>query len=309
MITPSLRAMSVGAAHPVHVLPGQGEDHVDRVNLRQRDDAGAVGRHHVAGIDLTDTGQPLDRRAHRGVVQLHLGIAHIGLVGLHRGLELAHRVLLVLQVLTGNELLAAEIPVALERAACRGQLGLVLLFLGQRLVVLGLIGARVDLRQHLPLLHLLPFGERQLQQLTAHLRHHGHLVVRLHGAVGGQIHGHVALRDENGGHRHGSGALAIVAGSTRTSGARRRAILCRAMSSHDHDQCDHCHGSDGDPRDFPTRHELKTPYMAAMTIMDARIRTCVAPAAGVAPTTRSPTATVGRAESDQADSAMVEYIA
>ena len=63
----------------------QGEDHRNRLQLRDDDEAGRVGRvDDVALVDQPDAGASRQRRLDRRVVELHLCGFDIGLVGLQR---------------------------------------------------------------------------------------------------------------------------------------------------------------------------------------------------------------------------------
>ena len=70
------------------LLLGCGEDHRDRLQLRDGEDAVLVGGvHDVAGIDQAKAGAAGERRADGGVGELHLGALDGRLVGLHLGRE------------------------------------------------------------------------------------------------------------------------------------------------------------------------------------------------------------------------------
>ena len=234
------------AAHHVQVLLGQGEHDVDRVQLGQRDDR-AGGGHHVARVDRADAGQAVNRRADLGVIELDLGIAHRGLVGRHRRLVLGHGVLLGDLVDLGHVLAVLRILRALVVAARGGKQRLVLLAPGNRLVIVGLEGARVDARQHLALLHRLPLGELDAEQPPRDLRQHRHRVERLHRAQRSQVHRHVLLDHRHHGHRHRRRVAALAIGAL---GRAIGGFVQHADADHgDHDHRQH------DQRDLPkTRH-------------------------------------------------------
>ncbi|GAE50727.1 hypothetical protein XPU_2259 [Xanthomonas arboricola pv. pruni str. MAFF 311562] len=163
------RGGRLAAAHRLQLALGQVEGHVDRADLGQGDDGGA-GADDIAHVHAADAGDAVDRRGHAGELQLHLRRAHLRIVGRHRRLVLRHLVTLGIQVCARDVLLVGRVVGALVVHPRGRQQRLVLALGRQRLVVAGLQGARVDLRQQLALLHFLAFLEIQAHQLAADLR-------------------------------------------------------------------------------------------------------------------------------------------
>ena len=101
--------------------------------------------------------------------------------------------------LAGGELLVAD-----KIVLGVGELRLVLRLLGDGLVELGLVGGRIDAREHVALLDVLAFLEIDRDQLAVDLRAHGHGVERFDGADRLQIDRHVGGLGGGDQHRHRS---------------------------------------------------------------------------------------------------------
>ncbi len=236
------------------------------MNLGQGDQ-GRRGGDHVARVDIADAGHAIDRRDDARVVQVDLGRAHGGLVRRHCRRQVGHVVAEGIHVELGDVALGDQRVVALERALRRGEQGFVLLLLGRGLVIGGLEGAGVDLRQQLALLHFLAFLEVDGQQLAAHLRVHRHGVERLHGAKRGEIDRHILLDHVLDGNRYRCGililALILALSLVLPIALPLRTVLGRGLMQQAEAHGSHHDHSHSDQRDLPkTRHE-KLPELTA----------------------------------------------
>ncbi|SBV43864.1 hypothetical protein XTGART2_2979 [Xanthomonas translucens pv. graminis] len=222
-------------AQALQLALGQVEDHVDRMDLGDGDDV-AAGADDVAHVHAADAGDAVDRGEDAGVLQLHLRRAHRCVVGGDRRLVLRHLVALRVQVGLGHVLAVGRRIGALEGGAGGGQQRLVLALARRRLVVAGLQRARVDLRQHLALLHFLAFAEVQAHQLAAHLRVDRDRGQRGHRAVGGGVDRYRLAA--GGDHRHRDRrAVVAIAARPRAAAAMSAAQDVRAHQHHGH-RCD-----------------------------------------------------------------------
>ncbi len=212
---------------------GHREDDVDRVHAVDDHEriADVVGLDDVALVDEQVARPPLDRRPDRRVAQLDLGVVHGRRVGLHERLLVRHHgtigvhrgqrrlvrgedlvVLLARDQAALHELLVALFfharVVGLRLVAREVGLGLRdrRLVLGHgrlRLLERRLEGPRVYREEKIARLHLLPFGEMDLEDLPAQKRVHGHGGGRLDVADALDLHGHVAGLDGGRGDGHG----------------------------------------------------------------------------------------------------------
>ena len=148
-----------------------GEDDGDRLQLRDRDDAGLLpGVDEIALVDEAEAGAARDRGADGRIVELRpRGVDRRG-VGGDRGGELQHQRVLRVELLLGGEVLLGERGVAGEVELGVGEVGLVLRFLGDGLVERGLERPRVDLGQKIALLDHLAFVEGDLHDLAVDAR-------------------------------------------------------------------------------------------------------------------------------------------
>ena len=126
--------------------------------------------HDVAGVDQARSHAAVHRRGDAGEAQLHLGELHLCGVGLHGRFELVHQRLLRVDLLLRGGVLRDQRGVALEVGARVDELGLVLGFCRLRLCELGLQRARVELREQLAGLDVLPFDKADLVELPVDAR-------------------------------------------------------------------------------------------------------------------------------------------
>ena len=174
------------------LLLRQGEQHRERLQLRDDDDAVRVrGMHDVALVDLADAGAAGDRRNDLGVVEDRLGVVDLRLIELHLGFLLRHRHFLGVELLARDRVAGHELRVAFEIEPRVGERRFVQRLLRHRLIVGGLIGGGVDLRQHIAALDLLAFGVVDAEQLAVDLRPHRHRVQGSDGADAVEIDRHV----------------------------------------------------------------------------------------------------------------------
>jgi hypothetical protein len=126
-----------------------GKDHGDRLNLRDGDNAGLCRCiDDVADIDLTNAGDPGDRCADAGVIELRLCVENRCLISGNLRLELFDICGLGVDRLLGGEL--AELGGACKIALRVGEVGFVLCFLGVGLIERGLEGPGINLRNWSP---------------------------------------------------------------------------------------------------------------------------------------------------------------
>ncbi len=183
------------------VLCGR-EDHADRIEFGDDDDAGRVRRLQVvAGVDEPDADPPVDRRHDARIVEVELGRLNLRLIGLNRRLVLRHQRLLVGHLLLGDRVLLGERFVAFEVALRLGEQRLVLGELALRLGERGLIGPGVDLDEEVAFLDHLAFGEAQLHQGPGDLGLEGYGCERRHRSERVEGDRHVANGDWGDAHR------------------------------------------------------------------------------------------------------------
>ena len=159
----------------------------------------------VARVDQAYAGAPGNRRAQRGVVQLGAGVGNDRLVGRDLRFQLRHQRALRGHGLLAGQFLRRQLGIALQVQPGVGQLGLVLALGRHRLVQRGLVGARIDLRQHVAGLDVLAFGKAQLDQLAIDARADGGGVEGLHRAQATEVNRQLAALDHRGLHAHGIG--------------------------------------------------------------------------------------------------------
>ncbi|MNT13948.1 hypothetical protein D3C72_1489330 [compost metagenome] len=145
---------------------------------------GVVSLNHIAGVDQAQADASGDGRGDPRIVELQVGVVHLAAAGLHLPLVLLHQGFLGIQQLAGDGVPAPELAVALQVEPGMHQQRLVP---GQLAAGLGqhhLERPRVDFRQQLAGLDLLPLGKMQAQQLAIDARAHQHAVDRHHAAKG-----------------------------------------------------------------------------------------------------------------------------
>ncbi len=204
-----------------HLL-GQGELDGDRVDLRHAEQALRVaGAYQVARVDVANAHPASHRRADSGIRQLHLGVGDGCLVAFDGGLQLVDQCLLLVELLPGHAVIAAEQAVA-PQVHCRHlDLRLALAEQGARLVELGLYGAVVEGGEQVALLDPLAFLDQNLGQYPLDLRAHLDAVQRQHRTDGAGVAGYVPLDDGYHPHRDGrlraggGGRLALGVPSSR----------------------------------------------------------------------------------------------
>ena len=111
-----------------------------------------------------------------------------------------------------------------------GQLRFVLALLRLILLDLGAVGVRINLRNRVALMNILPLGKAQFLQLTIHPHVHGHSIERLNGAEAVEIDGNIALNHLAGHDRHGKRPRA-AGGGQQFPGGNRRMIFNRHQES------------------------------------------------------------------------------
>ena len=177
------------------VVLGGGEQHADRRDLGDDDDAGRIGRLQiVAGVDEPQADAAADRRDDAAIGDVELGGVDLRLVGADRRLVLRDGERLILDLLAGDRILLFERlvtrKVGLGLVEQRRILGELRLRQRQR----RLIGTRVDLGEEVALLDHLPFLEADLHQPAGDLGLDGDRGERRHGAERVDRDRHVADR-------------------------------------------------------------------------------------------------------------------
>ncbi|MNX05621.1 hypothetical protein D3C86_352410 [compost metagenome] len=164
------RRLGLVAADAIDLVLGDGEadeDRRDAVDHEQR--SGAARGDEVADVDLAIARHPVDRRDDRRIRKLHARVLHHGQIRLHRRFERSHARRHLLGLLTRDEALGQQLLVTpciglglrqLGAIARQGRLGL---------LHGGLQRSGIQLEEHLPLLHRLPFLEAQFQHLPRRL--------------------------------------------------------------------------------------------------------------------------------------------
>ena len=132
------------------VVLRQREEHRDRIELRDDDDARRVGGvHDVARVDLAHARDAVDGRLDARVVELQLRVLDLRLVALHGAAQLLDGRALVVDLLLRDELLRDDGLVALEVALRAAQLRRVARERRLGLVQLDVERPRIDLREQL----------------------------------------------------------------------------------------------------------------------------------------------------------------
>ena len=181
------------------LLLRQGEDDRDRPQLCEHNDRRSVrALHDIANVDLADAGAPRDRGNDLGPGQIGALIIDSGLVRFHLGFELRDQRLLGVRLLLRAGIGLGQVDVADQIYSGIGERRFILRFFGDRLVILGLIDRRVDLRQHEALLDVLSFLEKDIDQLSVDLRADRDGVERLHDADTVEIDRHVRRAGRGG---------------------------------------------------------------------------------------------------------------
>ncbi len=181
--------------HPQQHGLGQGEQHRDRMELRDDDDAGRGGGDVVALVDLAQADPALDRRGDAAVRDVELLLVDLRLVGGDDALVLLDRRGLRVDVLLRDRILPVERLVAGEVEAGVLQQRLVAQELALVLRQQRLVGPHVDLGQEVAGLDGLALAKADLGEVAAHLRADRHGGERRHGAEAREHHRHVALLD------------------------------------------------------------------------------------------------------------------
>ena len=163
-----------------HIFLRLGEDHGDRLQLRDRDDPGLLpGVDEIALVDEAESRAARDRGADGRIVELRPRGVDCRRVGGDRRGELQHHGVLRVELLLGGEVLLGERGEASEIELRIGEIGLVLRFLGDGLLERGLKRSGVDLGQEIALLDHLAFVKADLHDLAVDTGAHENGVVRL----------------------------------------------------------------------------------------------------------------------------------
>ena len=154
----------------------------------------SVLRHEISDIDLADAGAAIDRRADGGVVEIGSGAVDLGLVLAHLRVVGGDGCALRVGLLRGAVLGFHQLVVAREITLRVGEGCRVLRLLGDSLVVGGLVGARIDAREHVAHVQILTFAETYFHDRAAYHGTDIHRVQRLHRPNAVECHRHVGTR-------------------------------------------------------------------------------------------------------------------
>jgi hypothetical protein len=171
-----------------------GEGHIDRVNLIDHHQSGAVIKpDQVSFVNQHAANPPIHRRIDVTITQLHLGVIDGGFVRIDyrfRGIGVGFNLIILLarDVLFLDQLGITPnlFPQVLE--VC-GFARLVCF----RLFLCGLMGARVNRKMQLALFYVLPFLEMRLLENTGNLTLDGDRSVGFYIANRADLHGHAFL--------------------------------------------------------------------------------------------------------------------
>src|SRR6516162_11386815 len=105
--------------------------------------------HDLALVDEPDAGPAAERRCDRRIAELGLRAVDRRLIAADLRLDLCHGGSLRVELLFWSEVARREIAKALQVEICVGEIGFILRLFGDRLIVRGLKGARVNLRQEI----------------------------------------------------------------------------------------------------------------------------------------------------------------
>jgi hypothetical protein len=150
---------------------------------------------NVADVDPADPGDAVDRRREPCIAELDPRAFDLRLIRLHGRGGLRHLVLLRLDRLLRDEAFRKQRQVPLQDLLRVGELRLIASFVGDRLVDLRLIRARIDLRHQIAGVHQLALREDDLGDRSCNLTMDRDGVVGLHCAYAAQIDRHVAGLD------------------------------------------------------------------------------------------------------------------
>ena len=207
--------------HRRQIVFGNGEQYVDRLQLRDDDDRTAHA-HVVARIDLTQADASGHGRRDLRVTDIHFRVVDLSLIGLHRALVLMHERLLRVELLLGNRILREQRGVAIQIDLRIRQQRFVA---GQRAFVLGelrLVRTRIDLGQRVALFHHLAFLEIHLEQIAGHLRGDGDAAQRRDRAQRIERDVDVTVGDLR--HTHGHWRAGCSTAGAATPGTRAAAL-------------------------------------------------------------------------------------
>ncbi len=227
---------------------GHREEHRGRIHRADHDQAVRVGRvYEVAGVDLTNAGDPVEWRFDLRVVELELRILDLRFVDRDRAGVLADLAFVLLDLLRGDELLLLERLVALVRLLRREELRLVARERALRLMELDLERPRIDLGDHVALLDRLAFGEQHLVEPAVDLRTNRDLLERRDGAQAVEPDRQIALGNSRDLHGHDA-RIGGAAGGPWRAGASRFGMT---PGNPPRDHADHRNGDRDAQQDRP----------------------------------------------------------
>ena len=146
----------------LQIVLGHGEQHADRLDLRDHDEAVGIARRDVVAlVDQTQPDAAVERRDDSGVGEVDLGRLHHGAIGFDRALVLRHQRGLGVELLTRHGVLRGKALVARKIDLRAFQQRFVARELTALLRQRRLIGPRIDLGEQIALLDLVAFLEQR----------------------------------------------------------------------------------------------------------------------------------------------------
>ena len=188
----------------------------------------SAGAHDVARVHLAQADAAGDRGDHARIRELQLRVVDVALVGLHRGLVLAHERLLRVDLLLRNRILREQRAIALDVDARVFEQRLVARQLSAGERELHLEGTRIDLGEEIALLHHLALLEGDLHQLAVDAAPDDDGVQRRHRAEREQVDVERALAHRRGDDgRRAQRGIALCAAFARACARRARRLGAR----------------------------------------------------------------------------------
>ena len=185
------------------------------------------GMHDVALVHLPDAGASSERCDDVGVGEDGGCIVDRRLIELDLGFELSDRGPLRVKLLLVDGVRLRQTRVTFEVEPGIGELRFVLRLLGHYLVVLRLVGGRIDLGEDEAFGHILAFGEGNRNELAVNLRAHQDGIEGLRGADAVEIDGHVGAPRIDRQHRHDIVCIAASAEAEASAAALLGLLLLR----------------------------------------------------------------------------------
>jgi hypothetical protein len=172
----------------------QAEEHGDRLKLSDEHQAIDVGGvHNIAGVNQTEADTTADGRSDVGKGELQFGVVNLALVRGDRAIKLANQCRLRVELLLRDDAFLEEELEALKIDLGILALRLILGELALGLFELDLKGPRVNLDEKIPLLNVLTFLKRHVDDLTVHAAANGYRVICVDVSQSVEVNGKIAM--------------------------------------------------------------------------------------------------------------------